>query len=162
MKNTAKLSLLLLLGAAQQNLEAKKNKTESVPAIKTLARGENRLTPGEKRSLPQILSGNGTRQPEKIIDYSLASSDVDDDEAVLKYETIDNSECSFGKVGCSHYFYEHTLSIPNGADSETFYVLEHNVNGDISVYSTVMIEKDSRPIKDSKKDSKKDKSLSEN
>ncbi len=107
-----------------------------------LAPGKS-LLPGKKDGLPILYSSNGTNKPERVIKYSLAlpdGKDVSGDIATLRTKTTTIKHPK-GFVGGSNENTAYTISSPRHAAPATFYVLEHHLMGDISVYATVRITK---------------------
>ena len=121
-----------------------------------LAPGKS-LLPGKKDGLPILYSSNGTNNPKRVIKYSLAlpdGKDVSEDEAVLRSKAI-TDKSPIGVPGATATTYEYTISSPRHAAPATFYVLEHHLTGDISVYATVRITKGEDSVMPAPKKEKK-------
>lgn len=101
------------------------------------------IGPGQAKRLPSLYSSNGTYNPERVINYSLALPDgktVSEDYAVLRVKTLTDKK-KVGMAGASDRTYEYTISVPRHARPASFYVLEHHNDGEISVYATLRITK---------------------
>ena len=99
------------------------------------------LAPGGKSlELPML----GANQPERIIKYSLTFSDgkmVSGNTAALRTKKITNNTANKKLGRATDTTHETMITIPKHAAPATFYVLEHHLNGDVSVYATVRITK---------------------
>jgi hypothetical protein len=101
------------------------------------------IAPGHAKKLPSLHSGNGTLDLERVINYSLSLPDgkaVEESSAVLRIKTITDKK-RLAMPGASASTYEYTVSVPRHAKPATIYILEHHVNGEISVYATLRITK---------------------
>ncbi len=106
------------------------------------------LAPGKSFELPMLNSGNGTAaNPELVNSYSLALLDgknVSGDIAALATKTITNKNPMPGAAATT---YENRISAPKHAKLGTkFYVLEHHLDGSISVYAMVTIGKEKAAV----------------